>query len=135
MHRRLLQLLTLTAAIAGCRDAPDEVLADARQALQDRDEAGFVRLVEPRAAGLLARSHEVVAKSGHTWKVLRDGRPGPTLLPKGNVSAVVENGKRAVVIVQQGTQQGQVPMRLVQGQWRLDLLEMDTFYQLVQPAD
>jgi hypothetical protein len=135
MTRAMPVLLLLTIALAGCRDAPEIVLAEARQALQARDEPAFVSLVEPRAAELLARSNDVVAKSGHTWKVLRDGRPAPTMLPKGEVSTVVENGKRAVVIVQQGTQQGQVPMRLVQGQWKIDLLEMDTFYQLVRPGE
>lgn len=135
MTIRVLVLLLLACLLTGCRDAPELVLAEARQALQARDEPAFVKLIEPRAADLLARSSEVVAKSGHTWKVLRDGRPAPTLLPKGDVSTVLENGKRAVVIVQQGTQQGLVPMRLVQGQWKIDLLEMDTFYQLVRPAE
>lgn len=130
------RLLLLAVLCAGCRDDPAVVFAEARQALQSRDEPAFLRLLEPRSAALLRASDKVIAKSGRAWKVLRDGRPSPALLPKGDiVGEPIENGREAVVMVHQGVVQRRVPMRLVQGQWRIDLLEMDTFYQLVRPAE
>lgn len=132
----VLVFIASSAVLAGCRDAPDVVLASARNALQSRDEAGFLGLLEPRAAAFLRTVPSVVSKSGRVFKILRDGKPGANLLPKGDVVDVVETGPRAVVVkVRQGKMEAKVPMRLVEGQWRIDLLEMDSFYQQIRPGE
>jgi len=130
-----LSCLALLALCAGCRDAPAEVLGNARNALAARNEVQFLALVEPRAAALLRNMPEVMNKSGRQYKVLRDGKPGSNLLPKGDVADVVESGKRAVVVVKQGRAASQVPMRLIEGQWRIDLLEMDSFHEAIRPLE
>ena len=126
-------LLTLTALV-GCRDAPEVVYGNARLALQARDDAGFLDLLEPRSRALLESAPDVVSQSGRAFRVLRDGKPSPALLPKGEVKEAVERGRRAEVVVVQGNRKVAVPMRLVEGQWRIDLLDMDAFYANLRPA-
>jgi hypothetical protein len=120
-------------ACVGCRDAPEVVFSEAKLALQQHDEAGFMALVEPGAHAFLTAATDVVGKSGRVFRVLKDGKPSPALLPKGEVKDVIERGNRAEVIVVQGSQKAIVPMRLVEGQWRIDLLEMTSFQAAVKP--
>ena len=131
---RLLLLPTAALLLCQCRDAPDVVLTEARQALVQKDTEAFLLLLEPKAAALLRAAPQVVSRSGSVYKVLRDGKPTGVLLPKGEVVDVVETGHRAVVVVK-GTEKAQVPMRLCDGQWRIDLLEMDTFYRALRPIE
>jgi hypothetical protein len=133
MVRLFLPVLVLLTA---CRDDPRVVLETARQALDNRDETAFLATLEPRSRALLEQAERVGKQSGHSWKVLRDGRPTAALLPKGEVSGEpVVNGHVAVVMVNQGMVTKRVPMRLVQGQWRLDLLESDSFWSLARPDE
>jgi hypothetical protein len=125
--------IAVVFACVGCRDAPEVVFAEAKLALQQRDEAGFVALLEPGAQAFLAAATDVVGKSGRVFRVLKDGKPSPALLPKGEVKDVIERGKRAEVIVVQGSQKAIVPLRLIDGQWRIDLLEMTSFQATVKP--
>lgn len=131
----LLPVLSAALLLVGCRDAPDVVLTEARQALAQRDTETFLDLLEPRAAALLRAAPQVVSRSGSVYKVLREGKPTASLLPKGEIADVVETGHRAVVVLKAGGTKAQVPMRLCQGQWRIDLLEMDTFYRALRPAE
>lgn len=121
--------------LVGCRDAPDVVLAEARNALTAKDDEAFLRLVEPGAKKLLQAAPQVVTRSGKTFKVLEAGRPTPALLPAGEIVGVTENGKRAVVELKRGGGKARVPMVLVSGQWRIDLLEMDTFWNAARPIE
>ncbi len=128
--RRVVALVLLLTA---CRDAPDVVLDQARNALAAKDDAAFLALCEPRAAALLTAAPAVVAQSGRVFRVLRDGRPTARLLPDGEVAAVEENGHRAVVVTRSKKPASRVPMRLVDGQWRIDLLEMPQFAEAIGP--
>ncbi len=128
--RRVVAIVLLLSA---CRADPADVLGAARRALASRDDAAFLALCEPRAAELLTAASNVVAQSGHVFKVLRDGRPTPRLLPDGEVLTVEENGHRAIVVTRSRKPGGRVPMRLVEGQWRIDLLEMPQFADAIRP--
>lgn len=128
-------LLLLSALAAGCREEPAAVVESARSALKSGDDEAFLALCEPSAADLLRRGELVQKRSGRVFKVLRDGKPTTTLLPKGDVGEVVESGQRAVVELRKGDRKELVPLRLVRGQWRIDLLEMDSFLQAMQPRD
>ena len=123
----------LVVFLSACRDDPAEVLDQARNALAAKDEAAFLALCEPRAAELLTAAPQVVAQSGRVFKVLRDGRPSARLLPDGEVATVEENGHRAIVLTRSKKPGGRVPMRLVDGQWRIDLLEMPQFAEAIRP--
>ncbi len=129
MRRLLATLLLLTA----CRDEPADVLDHARAALAAKDDAAFLGLCEPRAAALLTAAPTVVNQSGRVYKVLRDGRPTARLLPDGDVVSVEENGHRAIVTTRSKKPASRVPMRLVEGQWRIDLLEMPQFAEAISP--
>lgn len=119
--------------LVACRDDPATVLQKARNALAAKDDAAFIALCEPHAAELLKRAPEVVAQSGRVYKVLRDGRPTAHLLPDGEVLEVTEMGHRAVVLTKSAKTANRVPMRLVDGQWRIDLVEMPQFAEATRP--
>jgi outer membrane murein-binding lipoprotein Lpp len=121
--------------LAGCRDSPEDVIAQARQTLAAKDDAGFLTLLEPKSAAFLQAAPDVVNKSGKVYRVLRDGRPTTALLPKGEAVEVVEQGTLAVVMFKQGQETARVPLRLIEGQWRIDLLESDLFLQALQPRE
>ena len=133
--QRLLIALALVAACLGCREKPEIVFIQARDSLKSKDVEGFLDLCTPRTKRFLERSEEVAKKSGRSFKVLRDASPSARLLPKGDVSDVVAQGHRCIVVVRKGRRTSQVPMLLVQGQWRIDLLEMDTFLAAVTPLE
>jgi hypothetical protein len=126
-------LLTVASLLAGCRDEPSVVVDAARAALEARDEDAFLALCEPRAADLIRRGELVQKRSGRMFKVLRDGKPTTALLPKGDLGETVESGHRAVVEVKKGDLVQRVPLRLVRGQWKVDLMEMDLFLDAMQP--
>ena len=119
--------------VTACRDDPAVVLDQARTALATRDEAAFIALCDPKSAELLRAAPEVVRQSGRKWQLFHEGRPTPRLLPEGEVVDVVEQGQRAVVTLRTKKPNGQVPMRLVDGEWRLDLLTMPQFTDAVTP--
>ena len=135
-HLRAVAMLLFAVALWGCRDEPRVVLTNARQALQNKDEATFLGLLEPRSRALLEDAARVGKTSGHNWKVLHENLNSPLLLPKGEVvGEPVESGKMAVVMVNQGAVTRRVPMRLVQGQWRIDLLESESLWALARPME
>jgi hypothetical protein len=125
--------LLLTILLSACRDDPAQVLDQARNTLAAKDDAAFIALCEPRAAELLTAAPQVVSQSGRVFKVLRDGRPTARLLPDGEVVSVAENKNRALVVTRSSKPASRVPMRLVAGEWRIDLLEMPQFTAAVQP--
>jgi hypothetical protein len=128
--RRLFAALILLSA---CRDEPADVLDQARAALAAKDDGAFLALCEPHAAAILTAAPGVVNQSGRVYKVLRDGRPTARLLPDGEVVSVEENGHRAIVVTRSKKPASRVPMRLVEGQWRIDLLEMPQFADAISP--
>lgn len=127
-------LLLLAATAAACRDEPEVVVQDARDALAANDVDGFLALCEPRLAAFLREAEQVQRQSGRALKVLRDGRPRSTLLPKGEIGDTEEAGKRAVVVVRLGDVQEKVPLRLVRGRWKLDLMETERFLDQMKPT-
>lgn len=132
--RRLAALLALALGCAACRDDPATVVGAARDALAAQDDEAFLELCEPRAAAFLREASAVQKRSGRLLKVLRDGRPTPSLLPKGEIGEVVEAGHRALVVVRQGERKEQVPLRLIRGKWRLDLLETEQLLAAMRPG-
>ena len=125
---------TLLLLLTACREDPAVVVVHAREALAAHDDAAFIALCEPQAAALLRAVPRVERQSGHLWHVWREGRPTSRLLPDGDLVDVRTDGQRAVVTVQTKKPDGQVPLRLVDGRWRLDLLTMPQFRQAVRPA-
>jgi hypothetical protein len=121
------------SGLCACRDAPDVVFDSARAALADRDPDAFLALCEPGARALIERGEVVNKRSARIFKVLADGKPTAALLPKGDVSEVIESGHRAVVKIKRGDAVSIVPMRLVRGHWKIDLMEMDAFYEALEP--
>ena len=119
----------------GCREEPKIVFESARDALKAKDVDGFLKLVTPKTRDFLRSADDVSKRSGRTFKVLRDAQPTSRLLPSGEISDVVEQGRRCIVVVKKGRALQQVPMRLVRGQWRIDLLEMDTFLAAIGPMN
>ena len=125
--------IALAVLLTACRDDTAEVLTQARNALATKDDAAFLALCEPQAAQLLAAVPQVVTQSGRVFKVLREGRPTSRLLPDGEIASVEENGHRAIVVTRSRKAGGRVPMRLIAGQWRIDLLEMPQFAAAIRP--
>ncbi len=127
-------LVTLaTQTLAGCREAPAEVLEAARDALKAQDTESFLELVEPRAAAFLRRAEKVVSASGRGYKVTQSARPTAALLPQGDVADVVVQDQRAILVIKRGSATELIQMRLVRGKWRLDLLEMQGFLDQLRP--
>ena len=125
--------LTLLCAVAGCRDAPEVVFESARAALSEGDEVAFLALCEPTSRDLITRGERVAKRSSRIFRVLADGHPTAALLPKGDVSETLESGHRAVVKVKFGGSVSNLPLRLVRGHWKLDLLEMHLFVDAMRP--
>ncbi len=142
MSRRLLPLLCLAAlALTGCRDDPAVVLNAARDALTSKSPDEFLALVDPQSRAFLTRSQHVVKVSAQTFEVLGARGFAPDLLPSGDIVEDPEDGDHCMVLnhhlclveVRKGTRVARVPMRLVRGQWRVALLEMDGFLDHVLP--
>jgi|GEM_PF-2735767 len=127
--------LLLSAALGGCREEPTIVFTSARDALAAQDVEGFLDLLTPQARDFLSRADKVSKASGRAFKILRDAKPTKRLLPAGDVTDVVEDGRRCVLVIKKGRNKNQVPMRLVRGQWRIDLLEMDSFMEAIKPRN
>ncbi len=148
-HRRSPTLLAVAVALslAACRDPPEIVLQSARDALADLGKIAcsnqdqlpdaienFAQYVEPRAAGLLRTAPQVEKKSTGQFTVFVTCKPPPTVLPDGEVVKVELGEKRSVVRLKKKKGKGEfeVPMVLVEGHWKLDLLEMPTFGAAIQ---
>ncbi len=114
----------LCAPLSGCRDQPRVVIESARDALKQKDADTFLALLTPRSADFLRQADKVGKKSARAFKVLRAGRPSPTLLPKGDLEEPAIDGQLCTVMAKKGTLRQPVIMRLIRGQWRIDLLEM-----------
>jgi len=127
-------LLAVALLCGACRDDPASVVGAARDALAAQDDEGFLALCAPNAAALLREAALVQKRSGRLLKVLRDGRPTPMLLPKGEIGEVVESGHRAVVEVRQGDRKERVPLRLIRGQWKIDLMESEQLLLAMRPG-
>lgn len=130
---RRLAATALAAALAACRADPATVVDAARAALAAKDDAAFRALCEPKAAKLLAEAEAAVARSGRVYRVLQGGHPTARLLPEGEVVSVDELGHRAVVVTRSKKPSPRVPLRLIDGQWRIDLLEMPQFAEALRP--
>ena len=123
------------AVVGGCRDEPNVVIEAARDALKQKDSDTFLQLLTPRSAELLRRADQVNRRSGKNFKVLRSGRPTPALMPKGDLLEPVIDGKLCTVMAKKGTARVPVILRLVRGQWRIDLLEMQTLQTELSPME
>ena len=134
-------LITAATLFGGCRDNPEIVLQQARDALQNKDDAGFIALVDPPSRRFLTRARDVVRLSGQTYEVLGATGFATSLLPTGTLVedtqdgdyCMVATGHLCMVEVKKGRSSVRVPMRLVRGKWRIALLEMDPFLNTVLP--
>lgn len=136
------------ALLSGCRDSPELVLINARDALAELNKtscgnkerlsdalAELAKYVEPRAAGLITAAPEVEKTSSGQFKVFVTCKPPPSVLPVGEIIKVEESSDTTAVVKVKGKSaksQVDVPMVLVQGRWRIDLLEMDSFAQAIK---
>jgi hypothetical protein len=134
--------------LAGCRDSPELVLLNARDALAEVNKtscgnkdrlndalAELAKFVEPRAAGLINAAPEVEKTSSGQFKVFVTCKPPPSVLPAGEIVKVEETSDTTAVVKVKGKSaksQVDVPMVLVQGRWKIDLLEMDSFAQAIK---
>jgi hypothetical protein len=146
-HRAFsLHLAALLAAstLAGCREPPDEVLGHARDALAEVNRIScskseqlqdalqdLGRHLEPRAAALVQAAPQVERGSSGQFKVFATCKPPPSILPAGEVLQVETQQQTARVVVQaKGKKSGVVvPMVLVDGRWKIALLDMDSMAQ------
>ncbi|MBP47372.1 MAG: hypothetical protein CMH53_05495 [Myxococcales bacterium] len=145
MTRRFLHMfMVMTATIvlsSGCRADPAEVLDQARDALSSRDTDGFLALLDPASRDFLLESQKVTKASSRTLEILGSKGFSKELLPAGDITedpedgdhCVVLSGKLCLVEVRKGRKKTRVPMRLIRGQWRIALLEMNSFLKLVSP--
>ncbi len=139
--------VALALTMAACRDPPELVLQNARDALADLGKIAcsnqdqlpdaienFAQYVEPRAAGLLRTAPSVEKKSTGQFTVFVTCKPPPAVLPDGEVVKVDMGEKRSVVRLKKKKGKGEVevPLVLVDGRWKLDLLEMPTFGAAIQ---
>jgi len=141
--RPQLLVLALLASVllSGCRDNPEIVLQEARDALKSRDEAAFLARLDPPSRAFLLQSQDVVRLSGQTYEVLGATGFAPDLLPSGEFVedtddgdfCIVATGNLCMVEVKKGRNSVRVPMRLVRGQWRIAMLEMEPFLKAVLP--
>lgn len=140
--RHILPLcLASTVLLSACRDAPEVVVKSAREALERKDSDAFLALVDPQSRAFLRRSRDVVRRSGQTYEVVGAKDFPPSLLPDGELVedpddgdyCVVSQGKLCVVEAKSGRKSVRIPLRLVRGQWRVALLEMEPFLQAVLP--
>ena len=134
-------------ALAACRDPPELVLQNARESLADLNKtacsakerlpeaiADFSRFVEPKAAKIIALAPEVEKRSTGQFTVFVTCKPPPTIIPDGDVIKVEIGEKRSVVRLKKksGKGEAEVPLVLVDGHWKLDLLEMESFAKAIQ---
>lgn len=121
--------------LGGCRDEPQVVIENARTALEQNDQDGFLQLVTPRTADFLRQAKRVHRRSGKNFKVLRAGPPTTVILPKGDLMEPVIDGQLCTVMAKKGTAREPVILRLVRGQWRIDLLEMQSMRTQLSPME
>ena len=127
-------MVAVLVSLGGCRQEPDAVVDAARTALEDKNIDGFYELVTPRSVSLLQRGVEVAKRSGRVFKLLRSKTPNKAMLPTGTPEAVSIDGKVCTMLYKKGQRRHRVVLRLVRGQWRIDLVEMDLFIQAIGPA-
>lgn len=123
------------ALVGGCRDEPTLVIEAARDALKQKDHDAFLQLLTPKSADLLRQGDLVHRKSSKNFKVLRSGHPTPAVLPKGELLEPIIDGQLCTVMAQKGTAKVPVILRLVRGQWRIDLLEMQSMQTELSPME
>lgn len=128
------RLLAVALLCSACRDDPATVVSAARDALAAQDDEAFLDLCAPNAAALLREASLVQKRSGRLLKVLRDGKPTPMLMPKGEIGEVVEAGQRALVEIRQGDRKERVPLRLIRGKWKIDLMETEQLLLAMRPG-
>lgn len=127
--------LTLLVLLSGCREEPTEVIEKARDALDNRDDEGFLAMLTPRSAELIREGVQVGKKSTGMFKLLRSGKPTKVLLPPGTLEEPAIDGELCTVLATKGKTKERIILRLVRGRWRIDLLEMASFYEQIKPMD
>lgn len=141
-------LIALAALSTGCRDSPELVLLNARDSLAEVNKTAcgnkerladalqdLSKYVEPRAAALIRSAPDVEKTSSGQFKVFVTCKPPPSVLPQGEVAKVEQLSEVTVLLRLQGKagKPGpEVPMVLVDGRWKIDLLEMDSFLQAIK---
>lgn len=135
-------LIALALTASACREPPETVLQNARDALnalgkipcgdKERLQEGLgelARYVEPKAAKLIQAAPEVGRTSTGQFTVFVTCKPPPTVLPAGEVVKVEAEPTVAKVWVKGKGSKGNlmIPMQLVEGRWKIALLDMDSF--------
>jgi len=139
--------LLIPLALGGCREPPDVVLQNARDDLADLNKTGcgdkarigeaieaFARHVEPRAAAILRKAPEIEKTSSGLFTVFETCKPPPTVLPPGDIAGIDIGERRSVVKVKKpgSKTESDIPFVLVEGRWKVDLLEIPAFRASIQ---
>lgn len=146
--RSIALVIALAATLAGCRDSPELVLQNARDSLAEVNKTAcgnkerladalqdLSKYVEPRAAALIRSAPDVEKTSSGQFKVFVTCKPPPSVLPQGEVAKIDQPSEVTAVLRLQGKagKPGpEVPMVLIDGRWKIDLLEMDSFTQAIK---
>lgn len=127
-------LVALTLLCAACREAPEAIYEQARDALAAEDVEGFASLLVPNAAQVVRRAPAVQASSRKRFSAL-GGKLSPRLLPPGDIEERRVAGARCVLTVVDGDDEVDVPLLLVDGRWRIDLFALPTWREVVGVED
>ncbi len=146
--RSIALVIAMAAALAGCRDSPELVLLNARDSLAELNKTAcgnkerladalqdLSKYVEPRAAALIRSAPDVEKSSSGQFKVFVTCKPPPSVLPPGEVVKVDQPSEITAILKLQGKSGkpgAEVPMVLVDGRWKIDLLEMESFTQAIK---
>lgn len=147
-YRSIALVIALATGVTGCRDSPELVLQNARDSLAEVNKTAcgnkerlgdalqdLSKYIEPRAAALIRSAPDVEKSSSGQFKVFVTCKPPPSVLPPGEVVKVEQPSEITAFIKLQGKagKPGpEVPMVLIDGRWKIDLLEMESFTQAIK---
>lgn len=124
---RLFLVVLVSWALAGCAAGPEATWDRAQQARRDKDTAAWLDCFTARTQKVLANLDAFQATARKDLRWLNDPF---TLLPEGSPAqpATVE-GNVALLRVGTGKHELEVVMIREAGQWRIEALELPTFWQ------
>jgi len=127
---RLLGLLLAALAVstlAGCGEAPEEVYAQAKTAIQAKDFGGFTATLTERSAALLRGLEQTAERTRGRYQYLKDLYD---VLPVGDVHGSKERGNVTVLKVGKSEKDAQdvVLLRERDG-WRIDVMDSPRLWE------
>lgn len=127
MKSRPSLLLLLALLVAACGTPPEERLAQARAAIENKDVPLFLKYFTRRSAALLRDMEANAARTKMHY--LRDPL---TILPQGDVEEVAIDGNSAFVKVKGKGAAEEIRMFMENDEWAIDLFSLPKFWQPLQ---